>query len=208
MNKNNVKAIIFDLGNVVVDFDHWVSVNKISHFCNYSPKEIYNMFFDSPLTKSFETGRITPKQFFIALRKKIKCNISYKEFLPIWNQIFFLTSNNLDIHKIIRKLKNRHKIFLLSNINKLHFNYLANSMDGIFGEFDKVILSYKAKMIKPDVRIYNLVRKIAKAEFDSIVYIDDRKDLTDAASKLRIKSIQYKNPKMLRQKLLACGIKI
>ena len=207
MNKDNIEVIIFDLGNVVVDFNHWISVNKISHFCNYSPKEIYNMFFDSPLTKLFETGQITPKQFFTALRKKIKCKISYKDFLPIWNQIFFLTSNNLSVHKIIRKVKNRYKIFLLSNINKLHFDYLANSMDGIFGEFDKVILSYKAKMIKPDRKIYNLVRKIAKTKFDSIVYIDDRKDLTDAASKLRIKSIQYKNPRLLKKKLFTLGIK-
>jgi len=208
VTKNNIKTIVFDLGNVVVNFDHWIAVNKISHLCSYSPKEIFDMFFDSPLTKAFEKGKISPQEFYSKVKKKLKCDISYKDFLPIWNKIFFLTSNNLIIHKMIRKLKKQYKIFLLSNINKAHFNYLRNSLDGIFDEFNRVILSYKVEMIKPEKNIYNLVRKFSKSQFNNILYIDDREDLISAASKLGIKSIRYVNPKALKQRLSIFGVKV
>lgn len=208
MKKDSIDTIVFDLGNVVIDFDHWISVNKISHLCDYSGQEIYDMFFDSPLTQSFEKGKINPREFFYAVKKRLKWRGSYKDFLPIWNKIFFLTSNNLKIHRMIRKLKKQYKIFLLSNINKAHFNYLKDTLDGIFNEFDKVILSYRVKMIKPEKKIYRLVKKIAKSSFEDIVYIDDREDLINAASKLGIKSIHYTNPKVLKQRLSILGVKV
>ncbi len=60
MNGNSaVKGIIFDLGNVLVDFDHRVAAEKLSKFTTRTGKEIYGLFFDSELTGQFEEGKIS-----------------------------------------------------------------------------------------------------------------------------------------------------
>lgn len=203
-----IKAIIFDLGRVVVDFDHRIAAEKISRLCGYSEKEIYEMFFDSFLTKRFEKGQISTKEFFTSVKNKLKCKISYKEFLTIWNKIFYLTDNNLKVHEIIKKLKSRYRIFLLSNVNKEHFEYLKTMLNGVLDNFDGLILSYKVKSRKPERKIYDAARKLANAEFSNLVYTDDREDLIEAAAKLGIKSIHYQNPELLKKDFSSLGIKV
>ena len=54
--KNKIKAVIFDLGNVLVGFDHRIAVKKILRHTSKSTREIYDLFFDSPFTREFEKG--------------------------------------------------------------------------------------------------------------------------------------------------------
>ena len=62
--KPAIKAIIFDLGNVLIGFDHQIAVKRILAHTPMSEGEIYNLFFDSTLTRVFEEGKISPLLFF------------------------------------------------------------------------------------------------------------------------------------------------
>lgn len=64
MTRNRIEAVIFDLGNVLVDFDHRIAANRIAEFSDKSPAEIFALFFDSQLIGLFEEGKISPQDFF------------------------------------------------------------------------------------------------------------------------------------------------
>ena len=206
--KNNVteiKAVIFDLGNVLIGFDHTIAVKKILKHTPKKSRDIYDLFFDSDLTQEFEKGKTGKLEFFQQVQTALELKISYGEFLPIWNEIFFLKPESEDF---VGSLNSGIKLALLSNINQLHYEYIREEFSSTIGLFepDKIIPSFRTGFIKPDKEIYDLALKALDVPRESVVYVDDRLDLIEAALSYGIKSIQFKSAKELKQKFQDLGI--
>ena len=69
---SDIKLILCDLGNVLVNFDHTIAVRRILKFTNLPFDKLYQLFFDSPIIKDFEEGRLTSPQFFKKISKKLQ----------------------------------------------------------------------------------------------------------------------------------------
>lgn len=203
--QNHIKAVIFDLGRVLIDFDHWIAADKISKFTEIKPEEIFPLFFDSGLIQSFEEGKISAKDFFSEVKKILSLGIGFEEFLPIWNKIFFITEQNKAVYELAKSLKGRYKVAMLSNVNELHFEYLKKEFQ-IFDAFDYVLTSYGLGRIKPHPEIYQMALKIIGAEASQTFYVDDRPELITEAGKLGIHSFVYKGIGQLKKDLASCGI--
>jgi len=199
------KAIIFDLGNVLIDFDHTIAAKRISQFSDKSSQQIYNLFFDSPLTSLFEEGKIPPEDFFIKVKEKLNLKLDYEKFLPIWNEIFFISSKNQAVYSLAKSLKDKYTLAVLSNINVLHFNYLKEQFP-VFDIFYRVIPSFEVGFIKPHPLIYKKALEKIGAQAKETVYTDDRLELVEKAQDLGIKSFHFQNPDKLKNDFLSIGI--
>jgi len=200
-----IKAVVFDLGRVLVDFDHWIAAQKISVLTQKTPKQIFDLFFDSPLIQSFEEGKISPEDFFSAVSRLLGLKIGFNEFLPIWNQIFSRSADNQAVYALGKSLKSRRRIALLSNINILHFNYLKENFP-IFDIFHDIFASYEMGCIKPNPEIYRKVIAILGVRPEEIFYVDDRPELIDHANALGIRGFVFKGAEQLKADLALCGI--
>ena len=200
-----IKAVIFDLGNVLIGFDHTIAVKKILKHTPKKSRDIYDLFFDSDLTQEFEKGKTGTLEFFQQVKTALELKISYGEFLPIWNEIFFSKPESEDF---VGSLNSGIKLALLSNINQLHYEYIREEFSSTIGLFepDKIIPSFRTGFIKPDKEIYDLALKALGVPRESVVYVDDRLDLIEAALSYGIKSIQFKSAKELKQKFQDLGI--
>lgn len=207
MDDNKIKAVIFDLGNVLIDFDHFIAAQKISELIDKSAKEIYDLFFDSELTALFEEGRIEPSDFFLEVREKLNLKLDYKAFLPIWNEIFFLSEKNRAVYNIAKSLKKNYRLALLSNINILHFEYVKQNFP-VFDIFDSIIASFEIGCRKPHPLIYKKTLEMLRVLPENVFYTDDRADLVSKAAELRIKGSVFINIEKLRKDLLSVGIDI
>lgn len=187
-----IKVILFDLGKVLVDFDHQRAAERISGFCSKTPLEIYNLFFESTVTVAFEAGKITPQDFYLEVKNMLDLKLSYESFVPIWNDIFFLSPKNRSVFKLANSLRSYYKTALLSNINILHYEYLRKNFP-VFSVFDKIFLSFELGVIKPDKEIYNRVIKELKVAPDEIFYTDDRLELVESAKSLGMKGCVFTN---------------
>jgi putative hydrolase of the HAD superfamily len=205
--KGGVKAIIFDLGNVLIDFDHTIAAKRISRFTDRSPQEIFNLFFDSRLTGLFEEGRISPLEFFSKVKEMLNLKLDYAEFLPIWNEIFFLTEKNQAVYYLAKTLKNRYKMALLSNINILHFDYLKKHFS-LFDAFHHIITSFESGFRKPHPSIYQKTFNILEVLPYNVFYTDDRAELAESACRLGIHGFTFKDIEQLKKDLLVSGIRI
>ena len=204
---NGIKAIIFDFGNVVVDFDHVIAAKRISAFCDKSVGEIFNLFFDSHLTALFEEGKILPLEFFLKIKEALNLRLDYSEFLPIWNEIFFLSEKNQAVYKMTKVLKYRYKLALLSNVNILHFEYLKKKYP-VFDAFHHIITSFEMALRKPHPLIYQKALKLLGAEPEKVFYTDDRPELIETGRQLGIRSFVFKGIAQLKKDLLDTGINI
>lgn len=198
MGDNRIKVILCDLGNVLVDFNHKRAAQRISGFCAKSPLEIYNLFFDSGVTAVFEEGKIPPQEFYSKVKEMLALKLSYDSFVPIWNDIFFLSSKNREVYSLLNKLKASYRTAMLSNINILHYEYLKKNFP-VFDVFHKLFLSYELGLAKPDKSIYQKVISSLGVSAEEIFYCDDRPDLIESAGALGIKSFVFKDvPGLLR----------
>jgi len=186
------------------DLNDASSINRILR--TVRPDEIYNLFFDSPLTADFEKGKVSPSEFYAQVKEILSLGISYDSFLPIWNEIFFLSAKNRAVYHIANLLKENYRVALISNINILHYEYLRENFP-IFNIFEKLFLSYEMGLVKPDIQIYQKVIAALQVEPQEIFYTDDRQELVESAKPLGLKSFVFKSAEALTDDLSSCGIK-
>jgi len=187
-----IKVLLFDLGRVLVDFDHLRSAERIAAFCSKTPRQIYDLFFESGVTIDFEAGKITPQDFYLQVKQMLDLKLSYASFEPIWNDIFFLSAKNRSVFGLVNNLRANYKTAMLSNINILHYEYLKKNFP-VFGVFDKAFLSFQLGLIKPDKEIYNLVIRDLGVSPQEIFYTDDRAELVEKAKSLGIRGYVFTN---------------
>jgi len=201
-----IQAVIFDLGRVLLDFDHAIAARKISALSRKSPEEIYRLFFDSRLIQAFEAGKISPEDFFAEVKRMLSLSVGFGEFLPIWNEIFFLTDQNRQVYNLARRLRGRYRVALLSNVNCLHFEYVQKTFP-IFDVFDFLLLSYELGHVKPDPQIYRRSLSIIGTKPEETFYVDDRPELIAQAQKLGLRAFVYQGIDQLKADLASCGIR-
>ncbi len=200
--KTRYNTIVFDLGNTLIRFDHNIAVKKLLSRFGIDPKAAYDLFFDSPITRLFEKGMIPPEEFHKRAAGLLGIDIPYDDFKDIWNDIFW---EDVEACALARELKKRYRLFLLSNVNKVHFEYIRAKFD-IIGIFDELILSFKVGAMKPEAAIYEDVIRRSGGDRTSFIYIDDREDLINEAAAMGIESIRYEGARKLKEDLVARGV--
>jgi len=199
-----VKTVIFDLGNVVLKFDIRIIARKIAGKFSLNEDKLFNLFFDSPLTQIHDEGKIDAEEFHKQAMKKLGVEMGFGEFKEIWNDIFI---ENEDVIKLVLLLSKKYKVFLMSNTNKMHFDYIKNKFD-IIKKFDRIFTSFEVGEMKPHPKIYTEAIESANAEPGEIVFIDDRKELVEGAKELGIRAIQFENIDQLKGDLKKNGVKV
>lgn len=87
--------------------------------------------------------------------------------------------------QLIKELKERgYNLYVLSNMSKEYIEFLRK-MD-VFKYFDGEIISCETALIKPEKEIYSLLLERYNLEPEQTMFIDDRKENTDAAAELGI----------------------
>lgn len=201
----NIKGVIFDLGRVLLDFDHMTAAQRLSSFTDKSGKEIYELFFDSPVTGLFEEGRVSAQEFFLKVKETLNLKITYETFVPIWNEIFYFTRENLRVYNIALSLKEGYRVALLTNINTLHLEHIKKAFP-VFDAFHSVLASCELGARKPHRDVYLTALEALGTLPEETFYTDDRPELILGARGLGIKAEVFTGSVKLKQDLLKAGI--
>jgi len=201
MGNMDIKAIIFDFGNVIGGFDHMIICRKLAKLSDYPPEEIYGLVFKSGIEKEYDEG-LPFKEFHKKVMRAINLNdkISLEEFENIWGDIF---SENLKTEEVLEKIPSHIKMFLLSNTNPVHWKQIKKLpiISRFFCNTKQQILSFKVGERKPSKKIY--LEGIARTgvPINQIVYIDDNPEFVQAFIELGGNGIIYDSTKNTVEKL-------
>ena len=201
MKSKEIKAVFFDLGNVIICFDHMIAARKIAEKSHKNPDQIYDLFFSSNLTELFDTGLIAEADFFKEVGKLLNLHdINQDGFYKIWNNIFW---ENKGMLNLIKDIKLRfQKFFIVSNTNKAHCEYVWDNFP-VVRLADKIITSYEIGVLKPDSLIYQKAIEEAGCEPEEIFYTDDRNDLITAAESMGINAHLFTSVGELRDAIFS-----
>lgn len=205
MTKNKYKALIFDMGGVVIFYDNQIAAKNMSKLIKIPSEKIFKIIDDSheKFTIDYELGALSKHYWEIIAKKLGVEKIPEKKFNRLWKGIFW---PNKPMIKLIKKLRKNYKIAILSNTGKLHEKYLSKKYK-FQNLFHIEIYSFEEKARKPGKKIYQIALKKLKVRPSEAVFIDDRLENTKGAEKIGIKGIQFKNNKQFLQELKKLGIK-
>ena len=147
---DTIQTIIFDLGGVIVDFEHQSICRGLARHCSLTPETIYTEIFDSGLERQFDLGHISPQSFSESVCSRIGAKIEPALFQKIWSDIF---SVNPGTQKIIQALHGRYPLACLSNTNIWHFEFCRRRFAPL-QSFQDFILSYQVGHAKPGREIF------------------------------------------------------
>ncbi|MBN2120616.1 MAG: HAD family phosphatase [Candidatus Omnitrophica bacterium] len=201
-NTNGLKALAFDLGRVLFDFDYNIALNKIKDKMSVSGEEVIQALFYENFADDFERGLVSGYDFYSHFKEKTSLNLDYRSFVPVWCDIFTLKE---DSFSLLKSLSAIYKTFLISNINELHYQFLKKRYPQVFSLFEAEILSFQVKYTKPARQIYDILISKAGVNKEELVYIDDRADLIEEANRQGLNCIQFTDVEQCKKELLSFG---
>ena len=182
------KAIIFDLGAVILNINYQNTIDEFTKLGVKNASTFYSKKVQTELFNKIETGKISNNEFLKALQKETK-NANINQVEKAWNAML------LDLPEervqLIKKLKNNHSVYLLSNTNAIHIDafkkQLGNRKWLAFCKlFDKMYLSHELGLRKPDVKIFEYILNEQKLKAEEVFFIDDSPQHIASAKKIGI----------------------
>ena len=187
-----VKAIIFDLGGVIVDLDFSNFYNSIitQSPLNKPQTQIILEFFRQ--SDIYHQGLMGDEEFYHLSCDLLQvCELDQKSFFKAFNSI--IAGYNPEIVELIKIIKYESKVKLvcLSNINSSHWEFLIDKKWGFLKYFDEFILSHEVHMTKPTRKIFEYAIEKAGCKPEEIVFIDDGLNNIRSARELGIIGIKF-----------------
>ncbi len=196
--KGKIRALLFDMGRVIVPFDFNVAFQALQSHSSLSPETIRAEIHTMGLFRQFETGLLEPEDFVERLCTRIGAKVSHAQFCEIWSSIF--DPQTLIPESFLSDLHVSHRLVLVSNTNQIHFEMIARNYS-FLQHFDAVILSYKVKAMKPSPAIFEAAVKAAGCAPEECFFTDDIPEYVEAANAFGIDAVLFTNFEDLRKEL-------
>ena len=196
------KAIIFDLGNVLVQFDFERWRQALEGFCPYAAVEIRSRIAATDLVERFETGLIEPPDFVAQISRILALDMGYADFCKLWSSIF---TDPLVPEAMLEGLAARYRLVLLSNTNAIHFETIRENYP-MLRHFHERILSYEVHAMKPRCEIFQAALERCGCRPEECFYTDDIAAYVQAAQRLGMGAVQFESLVQLQRELKARGI--
>ena len=174
-----IRAVAFDIGKVLLDFDYLVLTRKMAPQTQWSEAKLNDYLNQSPLLARYEFGELSSSEFFELIQRETGFTGSETEFAALFEDIFTPISGMIDIHRQIAQLGT--PTFTFSNTNEMAVRYIARTYD-FWKMFKGHILSYEVGALKPEAKIYEALEQLSDLNGEEIIYLDDRSENCAAGS--------------------------
>ncbi len=198
-----IKAVIFDLGRVIVPFDFSIGYRQLEPLCGVPAAEIPARVAESGLAVRLESGEIEPHAFVEELGRLLGFVLSYEEFSRIWCSVFMKPT--LIPESLVEAISKTHRLVLLSNTNSIHFDMLRAEYP-ILRHFHACILSHEVKAMKPNPKIYQAAIAAAGFAPEECFFADDIADYVAGARAAGIDAVQFQSAAQIEAELRARGV--
>ena len=171
------KAVVFDLGKVLVDFDYGIAARKLASQSGASAAEVQAVIDQSPLLFRYERAGMTTQEFFEEVRRRIEFRGSFQEFAAAFADIFTEIPEMTRLHSDLRA--RGLPTFVLSNTNEIAIMHVRRNFP-FFAHFTDYIFSFEHAVLKPDAGIYEIVERRSGCRGSEILFLDDKPENAEA----------------------------
>jgi putative hydrolase of the HAD superfamily len=200
-----IKALLFDLGKVVIDFDFELGMERLVGRCGLPHEQFKQVLFDKAWIRPYERGEISTAEYHRYLCEAGQLRMELAEFHDSWSAVFL--PDLLVPEELLADLGERYPMILVSNTNESHAAYVARHYN-VLDYFDAKIFSHIVGSLKPDRKIYEAAIAAAGHPADELLFIDDREENIRGAEELGIRAHQFTTSQRLVEALRAHGVEV
>ena len=194
-DRSRTRAVIFDLGKVLVDFDYRIAARAMSPHSRLAPDQFKQVIDQSPLLGQYESGRLTTAEFEAEVRRLTGYGGSPDHFREAFANIF---EEIPEMTRLKDEIRQRGiPAFIFSNTNEIAVEHIRRQFP-FFEGFDGFVLSYEIGAIKPDAEAYAAVERATGFRGPELLYLDDRADNIAGARPHGWQAILHETPAATR----------
>jgi glucose-1-phosphatase len=206
-NPSTPKAVIFDIGRVIVRLDLKraftpivVAAHEAAGQCVtlLSPEEVWEFICADQRWRDWQEGRVSPAEWHQHLMRRLNLSLSYEQFRDAWNLV--LDPEPILGESLFIQLGARCQLALLSNTDPIHAECLEQRFT--FGRHFAVrIYSFNVGASKPSPIIYRAALDSLGVAASEALYVDDIQEFVDAARQLGLDAIRFETRDLLEVEL-------
>lgn len=185
-----IKNIILDMGNVLLDYNPNVILDKV---CDNAEEKaiLYNELFRGPEWIMGDYGQITNAERYDRVKERLPKEIHHKlkECVDNWDVCMIPVKGAKEFCNFVKE--KGYGIYVLSNACSKFYEYFPKEYDLNF--FDGVVVSSDVRIIKPSIEIYNYLLEKYHLNPEECLFIDDRKDNVDGAKNAGMNAVIFDN---------------
>jgi glucose-1-phosphatase len=199
---SSIKTIIFDLGGVILDLSVNHTLEAFSSLSGINPKRVREIFISSPEFNDYETGSLNDTQFRDFIRMTYVPDAADQQIDDCWNAM--LRGLPIDKLKLLNELKKHFNVYLLSNTNNIHLQYINEQLlknltgeNNLDGYFHRAYYSHRMGKRKPDADIFEQVLQENHLTPAHTLFLDDNPDNIKGAKHVGIQTVYVTSPDMM-----------
>jgi putative hydrolase of the HAD superfamily len=189
MKSQKVRNLLFDLGNVIIDIDPDATVDALNKLLR---QDADKAVIDRILIE-YECGRVSTEIFINTILSQSRAHIQALDVITAWNTMLIgIPRYRLEM---LRMLRNNFSVYLLSNTNALHLEWVHNHLNKVHNvnNFEKYFFdqAYYSHLIGDRKPLPSIFKHIIDDSFITpalTLYMDDVEENLDVARKLGFKT--------------------
>lgn len=164
-----MKAVIFDLGNVLVNYDGQATFTAMSAVAGVSLENLFTHY--QTVERAFGTGQLSGRGYYDLLDQAFGLAASYDRFAAVFCQY---QERHEAALAFARDLQARANVLvgIISNTNEVHASWLHANLPEL-SLFSSVILSNEVGLLKPDPTIFELALNQLDVPPEQALFVDD-----------------------------------
>jgi glucose-1-phosphatase len=198
-----IRAIIFDIGRVLVRVDVRRAMAGLAESISLSPEEIWSALEKHPTWLDWQEGRMSPRDWHRSVAQRFGTTLTFEQFTAVWNRV--LDPQPIIASSFFVPLAKKYRLCLLSNTDPIHVAHLEATYD-FFRFFPNRIYSCAVGVSKPNPLIYRAALQACKVEAKDALYVDDIPAYVEAAQRLGLSGVIFRSPDQLSADLATLGI--
>jgi len=203
---NDIRAVIFDIGRVLVRIDLRRVQAGLAQGVKLTPEELWSAIEKDPRWMDWQEGRMSARDWHQNLGNRLGIQMTFEQFKNVWNSS--LDPQPIQPDWLLAALAKSYTLGLLSNTDPIHSHYLESTYS-FFEHFPKSrrIYSHEVGSSKPSPVIFQHALKACKVRADQALYVDDIVAYVDVARSLGMKGIHYQSSSQLLHEFTEAGVK-
>jgi len=196
------RFIYFDLGNVLLTFDHDLACAAMGRLANAPADRVHAALFEDGLEHAYERGEISTEQFYQRLCESLGARPDKAALLHAASDMFAI---NAPVVPLVTGLFSAGwRPGVLSNTCEAHWNLVTDGrfrmMNDLFGV---TALSFRIGAMKPEPVIFTAAAELAGAPPEDIFFVDDRAENVAAAREAGFDAVLFTTAATLTAELRA-----
>ena len=196
-----IKNLLLDMGGVILDVSYQRVIETFKSYGIENFDKVYTQAKQVEIIDLFEEGKCTAEEFRDGVRKLVGKELSDEQIDKAWFSMILEIPR--DVIQLLGILKLKYRLFLFSNTNVLHIEYLKKEFERQLGfdlfncVFDKAFFSNEIHHRKPHPESFKYVLEQAGLEAEETLFIDDSKQHLEGASKVGLNTYWLTNGETL-----------